>query len=116
MGGLSERSDVTKGRVLCLTGAKATRFLAGDKTLKPRSASLWQRRRLQPAIRQTHSYFRDNSAIPPPVPMRGRACDLDVELGLPSDVKVWGNGLSSAQALRDLSSNRRKPGWLQPLT
>ena len=47
--------------------------------------------------------------------MRGRACDLDVELGLAFNVTVESIGLFVLPSLRDLSSNRRKPGWLQPL-
>lgn len=47
--------------------------------------------------------------------MRGRACDLDVELGPAFHVTVESLGLFVLLALRDLSSNRRKPGWLQPL-
>ena len=47
--------------------------------------------------------------------MRGRACDLDVELGRAYNVTVVGKGLFVPLPLRDLSSNRRKPGWLQPL-
>ena len=47
--------------------------------------------------------------------MRGRACDLDVELGQALHVTVGGLGLFVRRSLRDLSSNRRKPGWLQPL-
>ena len=47
--------------------------------------------------------------------MRGQACDLDVELGPACNVPVEGTGLFVRPSLRDLSSNRRKPGWLQPL-
>ena len=47
--------------------------------------------------------------------MRGRACDLDVELGPAPNVTVESIGLFVLPSLRDLSSNRRKPGWLQPL-
>ena len=47
--------------------------------------------------------------------MWGRACDLDVELGPALHVTVERLGLFVPLALRDLSSNRRKPGWLQPL-
>merc|ERR1719244_1662442 len=55
-----------KGRGLFLTGAKASHAIEGDKTLKPRSASLGQRRHNRPDMRRTKSYFRDNSAILPP--------------------------------------------------
>merc|ERR1712221_30133 len=78
-------------------------------------ASLGQRGRPRPFYRPPNSYFRDNSAIPPPQLMRGRACDLDVELGPAFNVTVEGTGLFVRPSLRDLSSNRRKPGWLQPL-
>ena len=55
-----------QGRDPCLAGAKANHGLEGDKTLKPSSASLGQRGLSRPVMRQTISYFRDNSAIPPP--------------------------------------------------
>merc|ERR1711915_53645 len=105
------------GRGPYLAGVKATHGLDGDKTLKPSSASLGQRGLSRPVFRRPISYFRDNSAIPPPpARMRGRECDLDVELGPAFHVTVDSIGLFVLPSLRDLSSNRRKPGWLQPLT
>merc|ERR1712002_716330 len=68
--GMSERvsrdGPAAPGRVPCLAGAKATLALVGDKTLKPGPASLGQRGRPRPFYRPPNSYFRDNSAIPPP--------------------------------------------------
>merc|ERR1712002_101913 len=57
---------VAQWRVPCLAGVKATHALVGDKTLKPGPASLGQRGRPLPYYRHPDSYFRDNSAIPPP--------------------------------------------------
>merc|ERR1719378_1448074 len=73
--GLSEwvsgDGPVAPGRAPCLAGVKATHPLVGDKTLKPGPASLGQRGRPRPVYRPPNSYFRDNSAIPPPQLTRG---------------------------------------------
>merc|ERR1719193_1294451 len=58
IGGVSEwvrrEGPLAWGRAPYLTGAKATRVLVGDKTLKPSSASLGQRGLTRPGFRLSH--------------------------------------------------------------
>ncbi len=57
-------------------------------------------------------YFRDNSTIKLKALIQSLACDLDVELKPPLAAAGKRVSLFDCFPLHDLSSNRRKSGWI----
>merc|ERR1711872_978735 len=112
---VSGEGPVAPWRVPCLAGVKATHALVGDKTLKPGRLRWGNAGVPGPLVVLPSATLGITAHTASPARMRGRACDLDVELGPAFHVTVEGTGLFVRPSLRDLSSNRRKPGWLQPL-